>query len=71
MVAFSSACAQTECGNIQYAIHRADDVHAPGHSTSGLWRMADGSPVLAPAYSTLWRSSRGLLGTLHTRLDGE
>jgi hypothetical protein len=71
VTAFSSACAQTECGNIQYAIHRADDGHAPGHSTSSVWRMADGTPVPAPAYSALWRSSQGLLGTLHTRLAGE
>jgi hypothetical protein len=71
VAAFSSACGQTECANIQYAIHRVDDVNAPGHSTSNVWRMADGSPVPAPAYSTLWRSSQGLLGTLYTRLNIE
>jgi hypothetical protein len=71
MAALSDACAQTECANMQYAIHRVSDVNTPGHSTSDVRRVADGLPVPAPAYSTLWRSSQGLLGTLHTRLDGE
>jgi hypothetical protein len=71
VAAFSGACAQTGCANIQYAIHRSDDVNAQGHSTSGVWRMADGAQVPAPAYSTVWRSSQGLLGTLHTRLAKE
>ena len=71
VAAFSGACTQTECANIQYAIHRTDDINAPGHSTSGVWHVADGSLVPAPAYSTLWRSSQGLLGTLYTRLNVE
>jgi hypothetical protein len=69
IAAFSGACVQTECSNMQYAIHRPNTGDIPGHSTSGVWRIADGSQVPALAYSTLWRSSRGLLGTLHTRLD--
>jgi len=69
VAAFSDACVQTGCTNIQYAIHRPDTVNAQGHSTSGVWRVADDSQVPAPAYSTVWRSSHGLLGTLHTRLD--
>jgi hypothetical protein len=71
LAAFSGACAQTECSTMQYAIHRTNSSDVPGHSTSGVWRVADGSQVPAPAYSTLWRSTQGLLGTLHTRLDGE
>jgi hypothetical protein len=71
VAAFSGACTQTECANIQYAIHRGSNVNTPGHSTSAIWRAADGSSVPTPAYSTLWRSSQGLLGTLHTRLDRE
>jgi hypothetical protein len=71
MAVFNGACVQTECSNMQYAIHRTNTGEAPGHSTSGVWRVADGSQVPAPAYSTLWRSSQGLLGTLHTQLDGE
>jgi hypothetical protein len=71
MAAFSGACIQTGCANTQYAIHRTNSVNAQGHSTSGVWRVADGSQVPAPAYSTVWRSAYGLLGTLHTRLDIE
>ena len=71
VAAFSGACVQTECNNIQYAIHHTNIGDAPGHSTSGVWHVADGAQVPAPAYSTLWRSSQGLLSTLHTRLDGE
>jgi hypothetical protein len=50
---------------------QTDAANAPGHSTSAVWRVADGSQVPVPAYSTLWRSSQGLLGILHTRLDVE
>ena len=71
VAAFSGACVQTECSNIQYAIHRTNAINAQGHSTSGVWRVADDSQVPAPAYSTMWRSSHGLLSTLHTRLDIE
>ena len=71
VAALSGTCTQTGCVHIQQAIHRADAVNAHGHSTSDVWRVADGARVAAPGYSTVWRSSRGVLGTLHTRLEAE
>ncbi len=71
VAALSGACARTGCAPIQPAIHRAEAINARGHSTSDVWRVADGTHVPAPAYSTVWRLSQGLIGTLHTRLDAE
>jgi hypothetical protein len=33
-----------------------------------IWRVAAGVYVSTPGYSTVWRSSHGLMGTLYTRL---
>jgi hypothetical protein len=71
VAALSGTCTQPGCAHIQQAIHRADAVNAHGHSTSEVWRVADGAHVQAPGYSTVWRSSQGLIGTLHTMLDAE
>jgi hypothetical protein len=71
VAALSGTCPQTGCAPLHLAIHRADAVHAHGHSTSEVWRVAHGASVPMPGSSTVWRSAQGLLGTLYTRLEVE
>jgi hypothetical protein len=64
-------CPQTGCPPLLEAIHRTAAVNVHGHSTSAVWRVAHGVHIPVPGYSTVWRSSQGLMGTAYTRLEAE
>jgi hypothetical protein len=53
VAALSGTCTQPACAPIRQAIHRAEAVNAHGHSTSAVWRVADGVHVPVPGSSTV------------------